>query len=204
MEYIEIAKWMGEHLWLFNNVKSNMPMYLVKNIKAKCMEAKADMVIIDNLMALDVKEYNRTNEYDAQTRFMWELKNIAQDCNVHVILVAHPRKAQGFLRLDDISGTGNIGNIIDNAFIIHRNNFDFRDKAKDIMKATGNLWMIEEASPVTNILEIAKDREHGTCDLFVDLYYETESKRLKNYQAENIIYGWNDNFYDPDEDIPFD
>ena len=179
---------------------------MLKNIVSKCNATKADMVIIDNLMALDVKEYNRANEYDAQTRFMWALKKVAQDCNVHVILVAHPRKAQGFLRLDDISGTGNIANIIDNAFIIHRNNLDFRDKAKDIMKASGNLWMIEEGSNVTNVLEIAKDREHGTCDIFVDLYYEAESKRLKNYRAENTIYSWDDDFKTADgqEEIPFD
>lgn len=202
----KIARWLGENFWLYNNVKSNNPDFLLKNIISKCNATKADMVIIDNLMALDVKEYNRSNEYDAQTRFMWALKKVAQDCNVHVILVAHPRKAQGFLRLDDISGTGNIANIIDNAFIIHRNNLDFRDKAKDIMKASGNLWMIEEGTNVTNVLEIAKDREHGTCDIFVDLYYEAESKRLKNYRAENIVYGWNDDFETPDgqEVIPFD
>lgn len=200
-----IAKWMSTKLWLFNNVKSNKPSYLLSNIKQKCIETKADLVIIDNLMALDVQEMNKANEYDAQTKFMWQLKKLAQECNVHIILVAHPRKAFGFLRLEDVSGSNNIVNIIDNAFIIHRNNADFKDKAKNILKATGNDWMIGEGSHVTNVVEIAKDREHGTCDLFIDLYYEPESKRLKNFQSENIVYSWNDDFVDAaQEEIPFD
>ena len=200
----QIAAWMGEHLWLYNNNKSNKPEELLSGIYKKCIESKADLIIIDNLMAVDVKELNRSNELEAQTSFMWKLKGIAQRCNAHVILVAHPRKAMGFLRLDDIAGTGNIGNIIDNAFIIHRNNVDFRDKAATILKAVGADWMIKDGSNVTNVLEIAKDREHGTCDVFVDLYYEPESKRLKNYAAESITYGWESGFVSAQEEIPFD
>ena len=202
---LKIAKWMGEQLWLYNNVKPNKPSFLLANIRNKCKAAKADMVIIDNLMALDVQEFNRANEYDAQTKFMWELKKIAQEFNVHIILVAHPRKSSGFLRLEDVSGSNNIVNIIDNAFIVHRNNADFKEKSRTILKATGNEWMINEGSTVTNVVEIAKDREHGTCDVFIDLYYELESKRLKNYSTESIIYSWNDDFVDAEQmEIPFD
>lgn len=190
----QIAKWMGTNLWLYNNVKSNKPSILLSNVRAKCVAAKADLVIIDNLMALDVQEFNRANEYDAQTKFMWELKKIAQDCNVHILLVAHPRKASGFLRLEDVSGSNNIVNIIDNAFIVHRNNADFKEKSRSILKATGNDWMINEGSKVTNVVEIAKDREHGTCDEFIGLYYEVESKRLKNHPAESIVYSWQEGF----------
>ncbi len=190
----QIAKWMGTNLWLYNNVKSNKPSILLSNVRSKCVAAKADLVIIDNLMALDVQEFNRANEYDAQTKFMWELKKIAQDCNVHILLVAHPRKASGFLRLEDVSGSNNIVNIIDNAFIVHRNNADFKEKSRNILKTTGNDWMINEGSKVTNVVEIAKDREHGTCDEFIGLYYEVESKRLKNHPAESIIYSWQEGF----------
>lgn len=201
----KIAKWMGTRLWLYNNVKSNNPRVLLDKIREKCIETHADMVIIDNLMAVDVQDLNRTNEYDAQTKFMWNLKRIAQDCNVHVLLVAHPRKSAGFLRLEDVSGSNNIVNIIDNAFIVHRNNADFKEKSKAILKATGNDWMTYEGSIVTNVVEIAKDREHGTCDLFIDLYYEAKSKRLKNYPSESITYSWDDDFMDVGQmDIPFD
>ena len=201
----KIAHWMDNKLWLFNNVKSNKPTYLLNHIKDQCLKTHGDLIIIDNLMALDVQELNRANEYDAQTRFMWELKKVAQACNAHIILVAHPRKAQGFLRLEDVSGSNNIVNIIDNAFIIHRNNADFKEKSRPILKATGNEWMINDGSTVTNVVEIAKDREHGTCDVFINLYYEPESKRLKNEPSESIVYSWNDDWLSAEqEEIPFD
>ena len=203
----KIAKWMNDRLWLFNNVKSNKPSFLLTQIKDQCLKVHGDLIIIDNLMALDVQEMNRANEYDAQTRFMWELKKVAQECNAHIILVAHPRKSFGFLRLEDVSGSNNIVNIVDNAFIIHRNNADFKDKSKSILKATGNDWMIAEGSTVTNVVEIAKDREHGTCDVFINLYYEPETKRLKNYPSESYVYGWSDEWINAEEvqeELPFE
>ena len=59
----------------------------------------------------------------------------------------------------------------------------------------------------TNAIEIAKDRDGGTQDYFVPLYYERESKRLKNNKAENKIYGWcNDDGFEQiaREEIPFE
>lgn len=200
----KIAKWMNTHLWLYNNIKPNKAQFLLNNIRAKCIETKADLIILDNLMALDIQDYNNKDLYDAQTQFMWSIKKIAQDCNVHIILVAHPRKSVGFLRLEDVSGSNNLVNIIDNALIVHRVNADFKEKAKMILKATGNDYIIDSGT-VTNVVEIAKDREHGTCDFFVDLYYEPESKRLKNYAAESIVYGWNNEWSSfSQEEIPFD
>ena len=200
-----IAEWLGDRLWLYNNVKTNKSGFVLKSIREKCIEAKADMVIIDNLMALDIQEFNSANEFNAQTQFLWALKGVAQDCHCHVILVAHPRKSVGFLRLEDVSGSNNIVNIIDNAFIVHRNNVDFKDRSEKLLKSLAQDWMIKSDSKVTNVVEIAKDREYGTCDIFVPLYYEPSSKRLKNYEAEYTVYGWDDEFVPlPElEEIPF-
>ena len=58
----------------------------------------------------------------------------------------------------------------------------------------------------TNVIEIAKDRDMGTQDVFIPLWYETESKRLKNSPAEMVQYGWDvsDGFVSADlNDIPF-
>ena len=40
------------------------------------------------------------------------------------------------------------------------------------------------------VLEIAKNRSQGIVDEVICLYYEKETRRLKNDPAENIIYGW--------------
>ena len=47
-----------------------------------------------------------------------------------------------------------------------------------------------EIYEATNVIEIVKDRHSGNQDVFIPLWYEVESKRLKNEKSENIIYGW--------------
>ena len=42
----------------------------------------------------------------------------------------------------------------------------------------------------TNVIEIVKDRDGGNQDVFIPLFYEQQSKRLKNSIDENIVYGW--------------
>jgi hypothetical protein len=58
----------------------------------------------------------------------------------------------------------------------------------------------------TNVIEIAKDREFGTQDVFVKLYYEESTKRLRNSMDEFLHYGWEpeeDFTTDIPDDIPF-
>lgn len=109
----------------------------------------------------------------------------------------------GFLRLDDISGTADLGNAVDNAFIVHRVNNDFIRLSKQMFG-----W--KDDDPIyqaSNVIEIAKDRDGGIQDYFIPLYYEVESKRLKNSFTENKVYGWNgsgDGFVQAkQEEIPF-
>lgn len=197
-----IADWMEGKFWLYNNDYGNNYRAVINQFEERIVKNKLDLLILDNLMAFDIKDLADT-KYDAQTEFVMSLHKLARKYNVHILFVAHPRKALGFLRLDDISGTGDLANAVDNAFIIHRVNNDFRRLSKMTFG-----WKDDE--PIyssTNAIEIAKDRDGGTQDYFVPLYYERESKRLKNNKAENKIYGWcNDDGFEQiaQEQIPFE
>lgn len=198
----QIANWMGKHFWLYNNLYGNNFQAVIEQFEKKIDEDKLDLLILDNLMAFNITGLSE-NKYDAQTEFVLSLQRLAKKYNVHIMFVAHPRKAMGFLRLDDISGTGDLGNAVDNAFIIHRVNSDFKRLSKQMFG-----W--KDDNPIyeaSNVIEIAKDRDNGTMDYFIPLYYEVETKRLKNYLAENKAYGWNcdsDGFMAVDEsEIPF-
>lgn len=198
----KIADWMEGRFWLYNNDYGNNYRAVIKEFKERIVENKLDLLILDNLMAFDIKDLADT-KYDAQTEFVMSLHNLARKYNVHILFVAHPRKALGFLRLDDISGTGDLANAVDNAFIVHRVNNDFRR----LSKMTFGWKDDEPIYGATNVIEIAKDRDGGTQDYFVPLYYEIESKRLKNYKAENKIYSWcNDDGFEQiaREEIPFE
>lgn len=197
-----IADWMEGKFWLYNNDYGNNYRAVINQFEERIVKNKLDLLILDNLMAFDIKDLADT-KYDAQTEFVMSLHNLARKYNVHILFVAHPRKALGFLRLDDISGTGDLANAVDNAFIIHRVNNDFRR----LSKMTFGWKDDEPIYSATNAIEIAKDRDGGTQDYFVPLYYECESKRLKNNKSENKIYGWcNDDGFEKiaQEQIPFE
>lgn len=194
----EIADWMGERFWLYNNGYGNDFLSILEKFEKKIVDNKLDLLVLDNLMAFNISGLSES-KWDAQTQFVWKLHELAQKYSVHIMFVAHPRKSIGFLRLDDISGTADIANAVENAFIVHRNNSDFHRRSKEMFG-----WKDEDAIyKATNVIEIAKDRDGGTQDVFVPLWYEPETKRLKNYQSENKIYGW-DKFNDGFESLPSD
>ena len=184
----KIAEWLSNNFSLYNNEYGNDFLAIKDQLERKFERNKPDLVILDNLMAFDIKSLS-DNKYEAQTAFTWTLHEMAQKYDVHIMFVAHPRKAMGFLRLDDISGTADIGNAVDNAFIVHRVNNDFKRLSMQMFgwKADDDLYT------ASNVIEIAKDRDGGLQDYFIPLYYEVESKRLKNSFTENKIYGWGDN-----------
>lgn len=182
----KISEWLDGHFLLWNNNHGNNFKKMFEQLKKQVEKQKTDLVILDNLMSLDIRDLNPADKYDAQTEFAECLVQLAHKTKVHIIFVAHPRKASGFLRLDDVSGTGNLSNKVDNAFLVHRNNNDFQRLSKDMFK-----WPADhEAYSGTNVIEIAKDRHRGNVDVFIPLWYEPETKRLKNSQAEMIKYGW--------------
>lgn len=199
----KIAEWLAKNFTLYNNKYGNNFLAVKEQLERKIEADKPDLLILDNLMAFDIRSLSE-NKFEAQTAFTWALHEMAQKYDIHIIFVAHPRKAMGFLRLDDISGTADIGNAVDNAFIIHRVNNDF-------VRLTKQMFGWKDDDPLysaDNVIEIAKDRDGGLQDYFIPLYYEKESKRLKNSFTENKIYSWNkqnDGFKSIDQmEIPFD
>lgn len=199
----KIADWLSDRFTLYNNNYGNDFIAVKEQLERQIERNKPDLLILDNLMAFNIKSLSE-NKFEAQTAFTWSLHEMAQKYDVHIIFVAHPRKAMGFLRLDDISGTADIGNAVDNAFIIHRVNNDFIRLSKQMFG-----WRDDnELYGADNVIEIAKDRDGGIQDYFIPLYYEVESKRLKNSFTENKIYGWDnskDGFHSVcDAEIPFD
>ena len=182
----KIADWLGRNFFLYNNEYGNNFSAIMEEFEKKVENDKLDLLILDNLMAFNISNLGE-NKWDAQTEFVLNLQRLAKRKNIHIAFVAHPRKAMGFLRLDDISGTGDLGNAVDNAFIVHRVNNDFIRLTKQMFG-----WKDDnELYQATNVIEIAKDRDGGLQDCFIPLYYEKETKRLRNTVVENKIYGWN-------------
>lgn len=183
----KISKWLDKKLYLYNNDYGNDFELIMDQMEKAVIDHKVDLIILDNLMALNISRLDR-DLYKQQSLFVQDLEVFAKRTNTHVLFVAHPRKAIGFLRLEDISGSNDIPNRVDNAFIIHRINDDFKDLYKTRFKKNAD----DTFPSATNVIEICKDRDGGIQDKFIPLSFEKETKRLKNEIAEYKQYGWGD------------
>lgn len=182
-----ISKWLDEKVYVYNNYYGNEFSSIMEQIRKCVVEHKVDLVILDNMMALNLMEMG-SDKYQQQSHFVECLENFAKAANIHILFVAHPRKSVGFLRLDDVSGSNDIVNRVDNAFILHRVNTDFKRLTKDMFK-----WKDDnELYQSTNVIEICKDRDGGVQDEFIPLFFEASTKRLRNSPGENKIYTWKD------------
>lgn len=181
----KIGAWLNDKLYLYNNDYGNRFAQLFSDIKEIVDSKGVQLVIIDNLAALNIEDYD-SDKYSNQTRFILDIKDYAKKKNIHIILVAHPRKQNTFLRREGISGTADLTNIADNVLLIHRVGKDFETRAKEFFgEQEASMYM-----QYSTVLEVSKNRQLGITDYLVGLYFEPESRRLKNSIAENVLYGW--------------
>lgn len=181
----KVNRWLDGKLFLYNNNYNNRWMQLFSDVKELVEKENVQLIVLDNLMSLQIDDYDG-DKYSKQTAFINDLKEYAKSKNVHIILVAHPRKEGGFLRKESISGTADLTNLADNVIILHRVNKDFETRA-------GEFWgkdKVVEYLKYSTVIELCKNRSLGVVDLIVGMYYEQESRRLKNEIAEHIVYGW--------------
>lgn len=181
----QISNWLEGKLFLYNNNYGSKWQQLFADVKELVDKEGVQLIVLDNLMALQIDNYEG-DKYTQQTKFINDLKEYAKAKNVHVLLVCHPRKEGIFLRKESISGTADLTNLADSVFIIHRIGKDFEQRAGEFFGKDKVLPYLKYNS----VIEVCKNRSMGVIDLLVGMYYEVESRRLKNEISENIVYGW--------------
>jgi len=180
-----IKEWLEDKLFIYNNEIGNKAKDIIEQLKLCVQKNDIKVLILDNLMSMDLRNYG-DNKYETQSLLVQHLSALAKELNVHIHFVCHPRKATSFLRKEDIAGTGDLTNIADNVYIMHRVNQDFKVRTREMFK-----WREDnEIYKYTNVLEICKNREFGWQDMMIGMYFEIESKRLLNTQNEEKKYGW--------------
>lgn len=197
----KINDWLKGKFWLYNTEYGDEWSHLFPDIQECVDNFGVSLILLDNLMAIDIDDIDGESN-EKQTRLIKALKRYAKSANVHIVLVCHPRKEQSFqlLRKESIAGTANLTNLCDNLFISHRVGRDFERRAKDFF----GLDVVSRLMDYSLVIEIVKNRSIGVMDHLVGLYYEPETRRIKNTLAENIIYGWNDEPTQASFDIDLD
>lgn len=114
--YVEFVR---GNLWLYDQQGQINPRRMIAVIRYAAEELKITQVVVDSLMMLALDR----DDYEAQARFVGELKSTAKDAGVTVHLVAHMRKRDGKTGDDspgtvhDISGGHEIASKADYVFI---------------------------------------------------------------------------------------
>lgn len=179
-----IDQWLDDKLYLFNNEYGNTFEEVMHDME-ELLELGFKFFVLDNLMSLDI-DLLEGDKNGKQKNAILQLKDFAKKNKVHILLVAHPRKSMAFLRKNDISGTSDLTNAVDNVWICHRVNQDFLKAGAEFF-GQGEIMRYQGFG---NVISIEKNRMYGVCDVLVGLHYEIESRRFKNTEYEDIHYGW--------------
>lgn len=142
---------------------------LISTITDTICRYNIKLVCIDNLMtAMDCDA--RTDLFRQQSVFVKQLEKIAQQYDVAIILVAHPKKTNGDFDNDAVSGSS------------------------DITNAVSYVWNYERGKEEegTGKIMVTKNRVTGgllTGENAVRVYYSGKSKRIQSSVYSNKEYG---------------
>lgn len=183
----QIDHWLDGRFFLYNNEYGTKWQQIFHDMQ-ELLKAQVKVFVLDNLFSLDIDLFDgdRNNK---QKELILQIKDFSKKNSVHIILVAHPRKSLTFLRKNDISGTSDLTNAVDNVFICHRVNNDFLRTGAEYFGQSE----IQRYQGFGNVIEVCKNRMYGIVDYMVGMHYEIESRRFKNTQDEVIHYGWEEN-----------
>ena len=187
----KIVSWLDGKLYNYNTRYSHNIEQVCLEVEKLVKEQQIDMLIMDNLSCLDIQELDGAiNEQQKSAIKM--LLRLTDNLELATHLVVHPKKSETYLRKNDVSGAKTLTDLADCVFFVHRWNQDTQKAAKEFMIDSVYYDLCD--SGATNLVEVIKHREFGEAEGHIyKLYFEPESRRLKNSIAEHIHYGWEDN-----------
>lgn len=183
-----VVSWLSDKLYVYNTKYSHSMEQVCLEVETLVKEKQIDMLIMDNLSCMDIAELDFGVNEQQKTAVKLLLR-LTTKLGIATHLVVHPKKAEGFLRKNDVSGAKALTDLADSVFFCHRWNQDTQKAAKEFLPEP--VFYDLNTCGTTNIVEVIKHREFGEAEGHIyKLYYEPESRRLKNSVAENVIYGW--------------
>ena len=167
-----INKWYYDKAYIFDNSAVSDDEYegLIKVMVDAICRYDIKLCCIDNLMTAMDGDPN-TDLYRQQSQFVKKLERLAQQYDVAIILVAHPKKTSGAFNNDTVSGSADITNAVSFVF---------------------NYQRADEADNCDSLLMLTKNRMNGKIligDNAIKLYYSQKSKRIVSDPAATKEYG---------------
>lgn len=170
-----IREWLGQNLILYDNsvVKSSERNTILERFATAHDYYGCKLFFVDNLMTAKYAIDSDRDYYRAQSNFVGDLVDFALQNNVHVILVAHPRKSDSGDVNDDVGGSSDITNRATFVLKVARAN----DKERAEMNCD-------------SVVTVAKNRIYGDLGK-IAFNFDVPSRR---FVCPDMItqYGWED------------
>lgn len=159
-----IKEWIDGKFFLFDNgyVDGETQEEAILKVFTVCARRyNCKLFLADNLMTVTS---SCDEENKAQARFTAALKKFAVKYNVHVILIAHPRKTKAgeTFSSDDVSGSSAITNLADNVINIEKPH-----------------------------IRITKNRDNGILDYITCSYDPCNRRIFQTSYGDRTMYAWN-------------
>jgi len=119
----KIDEWWRGSFFLYDNTSpgGNDEDAIISTFEYAVRRFGCSVFLVDNMMTARFSTSRESDFYRAQSNFVGRLVEFAKKYEVHVHLVAHPRKTDGrTLTNDDIGGSGDVTNRADNVFSLER------------------------------------------------------------------------------------
>ena len=169
----KIRDWLDGRFFLYDNTiaDANNAESILSIMGLAANRYGCRIFLCDNLMTARFSQRGG-DYYREQSEFVGRLVEFSKANNVHVHLVAHPRKAgEGNLIADDVGGSGDITNRADNVFSIKR--------------------IIGDDADFDAGLTILKNRYYGALGTKVRLCFDKTCNRFSEYgYTTDWRYGW--------------
>ena len=180
----ELDNLYGNNLMVYNNNMSRDIDTLLLAMEQANEQQDVKCFILDNFMQIDIES---ENIYQEQSKIMEKLRTFAVNKNVHIHLVAHPRKIENFqvrLSLYDVAGSMNIPNKAYNIISIIRTSNVVQD-SNEYKKLRLDLAKYGyDMSKCDGILEVLKTK--GNENGLVGLIFDTDKK---TYRIADVLVG---------------
>ena len=175
----KLRKWYRDKFYLYDETQGMSLEKLLDAFKYAARRYGAKFFVIDNLMSA-MTGVSGDNYYHKQSNFVGKIRQFARKFDVHVAIVAHPRKEEGKLTKNDIAGSGDITNRIDLAFAVKR--------VYDEDIENGNYMEDDDGA-----VKILKNRLLHKTDVGIKMQFDHDSKRfVEKHDDFDFELGWED------------
>ena len=187
-EVEKLNKLYDNSLFVYNNNAPRTIEFLIEAMEEVNQKYGVRVFMLDNFMQIDTKS---SDEYREQKDIMEKLRTFAVNKNVHIHLVAHPRKTDKFqtrITIYDVLGSSNLVNKAYNVIsIIRVDNLNEDDteykRLTKLMAREG--YDITKSSSILEILK-TKGERCGVVGLVYDQLTKTYKEQEKTITEEDI------------------